>query len=324
MKTLKATSKAGSIAVGVFILLATTLISCKKDDVNGGGGSGSAATAIKITDAPIDNASVTGAFVTIADIKLDGQSVQGFAKTTINVAAYQNGATTTIGNFNLEGRAYSSITFVLDYDTDASGNSPGSYVLTTGNVKHKLQSTSNTITVTKNYTLQSNASNSLIADFDLRKMIINQTGNPADQYDFATAAELQSSIRVVTQNQTGTMSGTLTDNISASGKVVAYIYKKGTFNRAVEMQEQGSSNVQFKNAVNSSLVASNGTYQLHFLETGAYEVHFASYKDTNADGKYELMGTLVVVGGGTIDLLNLNITANTTLTVNATATAVLP
>ncbi len=325
MKILKITGKLCAITIGTFILLSLTLISCKKDDVNGGGsGSGSAPTAIKITDAPIDNASVTGAFVTIADIKLDGQSVQGFTKTTVNVAAYQNGSTTTIGNFNLEGRSYSSLTFVLDYDTDANGNSPGSYVLTTGNVKHKLQSTSNSITVTKNFTLQSNASNSIVADFDLRKMIIHQTGNPSDQYDFATAAELQSSIRVIAQNQTGTMSGTLTDNVSASGKVVAYVYKKGTYNRTVEMQEQGASGIQFKNAVNSSLVASNGTYQLHFLESGAYEVHFASYKDTNADGEYELQGTLIVIGAGSIDLLNLNITTSATLTVDATATGVLP
>lgn len=325
MKTSVTKSKLFSIAAGAFILLSSTLISCKKDDASGGGsGSGTASTTFKVTDAPIDDISVTGAFVTISDIKLDGQSVQGFTKTTINLAAYQNGSTNTIGTFNLEGRTYSSVTFVLDYNTDTSGGSPGSYVLTTGNVKHKLQSSSNTITITKNFTLQGNASNSIVADFDLRKMIIAQTGNPADQYDFATTAELQSAVRIVAENQTGTLSGTLTDNVSASGKVVAYVYKKGTYNRTTEMQGQGSSSIQFANAVSSSVVASNGTYQLHFLESGAYEVYFASYKDTNADGKYELMGTLVVLGGGSIDLLNLNVSANATLTANATATAVLP
>ena len=303
------------------LLFAVSFTSCKKDD---GNNSGSASTAIKITDAPIDDASVTGAFVTISEIKIDGQTVQGFTKTTVDLAAYRNGSAKTLGNFNLEGRTYSNITFVLDFNTDANGAAPGCYVLTTGNVKHKLQSTSNIITVTKNFSLQSNVANSIVADFDLRKMIVPQTGSPTDQYDFATTAELQNDIRLVVENNTGTISGTLTDNVSASGKVVAYVYKKGTFNRTIEMQGQGASNVQFQNAVNSTLVGPGGSYQLHFLESGDYEIHYASYKDTNGDGKFELQGTLVVVAGGGLDILNLHVNANTTLTMNATATTVLP
>ncbi len=319
MKTIQFKKKlSGIIAVSFIFLLA--LSSCKKDSA---GNSGSAVTAIKITDAPIDDASVSGAFVTISDIKLDGQSIQGFSKTTIDVAAYRNGATKTIGNFNLEGKNYSSITFVLDFDADASGNAPGCYVLATNGVKHKLQTTSNSITVTKSFALQSSSSNSIVADFDLRKMIIHQSGGASDHYEFVTSAELQSAVRLVVENQTGTISGTLTDNISASGKVVAYAYKKGTFNRSSEIQGQGSSSIEFKNAVSSAVVSSGGAYQLNFLESGTYEIHFASYKDTNADGEFELKGTLVVVGAGSLDLLGLTVNSNSSLTVNATATGVL-
>ena len=306
----------------VAILFAFTLVSCKKDDA--GNSSDSASTTIKITDAPIDDISVTGAFVTITDIKVDGQSIQGFNKTTIDLMAYQNGTTKTIGTFNLAGKTYSNVTFVLDFDKDAAGNAPGCYVLRTGNIKHQLQSNSNIITISKSFSLVAAASNTIVADFDLRKMIKYQPGVPTDRYDFVTVAEMQNDIRIVVENKTGTVSGTLTDNISASGKVVAYVYQKGTFNRAIEMSGQGTSNVQFSNAVNSSSVAANGFYQLHFLESGLYEVHFASYKDTNADGEYELMGTLIVTGAGGLDLLNLNVAANVNLTVNASVTAVLP
>lgn len=301
-------------------LLSMGFVSCNKDDDTN---KGSANTEFKITDAPIDDAAVSGAFVTIADIKLDGVSVQGFNKTTVDVAAYRNGTTKTIGNFNLEGKTYNNVTFVLDYNTDASGNTPGSYVLTTNGTKHKLQSASSEITVAKSFTLQENGSNSVVADFDLRKMIISQAGNPADQYDLATNAELQTAVRVVVENNTGVISGNLSDVISSSDKVVAYAYKKGTFNRTTEMQAQGTSGIQFKNAVSSSLVASGGAYQLHFLETGDYEIHFASYKDTNADGQLELKGTLVVVSSNNLNLLDLALGANATLTVNATATGVL-
>jgi len=312
------------IVPAVVLLFAVSLTSCSKDDDNGGGsGSGSASTTIKVTDAPFDDANVTGAFVTISEIKVDGQTVQGFTKTTVDLAAYQNGSTSTLGTFNLEGKNYSNITFVLDFDTDATGNAPGSYVLTTGNVKHKLTTTSNTITVAKNYTLQAGSSNSLVADFDLRKMIVAQAGDPADQYNFATSAELQNSVRIVSESNASTISGTVTDGVSGSAKVVAYAYKKGTFNRTTEMSGQGASNIQFANAVSSDLV-SGGSYQLHFLESGEYEVHFASYKDTNADGKLELVGTLVVLTSGEINILNLQLGLNASLTLNATATAVLP
>ena len=313
-----------SLIAPAVLLFAMSLTSCKKDNDTNPGGSGSASTTIKVTDAPSDDVNVSGAFVTIAEIKVDGQTVQGFTKTTVDLAAYQNGSTKTIGTFNLEGKTYSSITFVLDFDADASGNAPGCYVLTTGNVKHKLTTTSNVITVTKNYTLQSNASNSIVADFDLRKMIVAQTGNPADQYNFATSAELQNDVRLVVETNAGKISGTLTDGISGSAKVVAYAYKKGTYNRTTEMSGQGASSVQFKNAVTSALVGAGGSYQLSFLESGDYEIHFASYKDTNADGKFELVGTLVVLAGGGLDILNLLVNINATVSVNVTASAVLP
>ncbi|MEK7225776.1 MAG: DUF4382 domain-containing protein, partial [Bacteroidota bacterium] len=195
MKTNRLKNNPAVIAISFFIA-ALSLVSCQKDASDD---TTMASTTIKITDAPIDDASVSGAFVTISDIKLDGQSVQGFTKTTVDLNAYQNGSTRTLGNFSLQGRTYSTITFVLDFDTDASGNTPGCYVLA-GAVKHKLQSTVNSITITKSLSLQGGVSNSIVADFDLRKIIIHQSGGPSYQYDFATAAELESSIRVVAES----------------------------------------------------------------------------------------------------------------------------
>jgi hypothetical protein len=310
-----------SAIVITFFITSFSLMSCQKDN-SGGSGSGTANTAIKVTDGAIDDASVTGAFVTITDIKLDGQSVQGFTKTTVDLNAYQNGTTRTLGNFSLEGRTYSSITFVLDFDMDANGVAPGCYVLA-GTIKHKLQSTANSITISKGITLVGGVSNSIVADFDLRKMIIHQSGGPSDHFDFATAAELQSSVRIVAESSTGTISGTVTDAVSGSGKVVAYVYKKGTFNRSVEMQGQGASSIEFKNAVSSAVVSGTGSYELHFLESGDYEIYFASYKDTNADGEFELKGTLIAVGTGGLDLLGLKVNANATLKVDVTVTGVL-
>lgn len=310
--------KSRLLAAGAGFLFTGMITGCDKDD----NASGSASATIKLTDAPVDDASVTAAFVTISDIKVDGQSVSGFTKTTVDVRALRNGTTRTLGTFNLDSRTYSNISFVLDFDTDASGASPGCYVVTNGTVKHKLQSSSNVITISKN--LDISGSTTLVADFDLRKMIIRQGGGGADQYDLATTAELQTAVRVVKEGNTGTISGTLTNSVAGSGKIIAYAYKKGTFNRATEMQASGSGNLRFRNAVSSSEVSANGQFQLYFLETGDYEIHFANYTDTNSDGQWELSGTLVVLGSAGLDLLNLGVGANITVTANATATAILP
>jgi len=318
--------KTKNMRIGLPMVVATGLLatigftSCNKDNSNNNSGSGTTSTTIKVTDAPIDDASISGAFVTISDIKLDGQSIQGFTKTTVDLNALQNGTTQTIGTFNVNSGTYSSITFVLDNNTDASGNSPGSYILTTGGVKNQLSSATS-ISISKNIFLQTNNSNTLVADFDLRKMIVHQTGGGSN-YAFATAAELNNDVRLAFESGSGTISGTLTDNVSNSTKVVAYLYKKGTFNRSTELQGQGSSNVQFANAISSDLVGSNGSYEFHYVENGDYEIHFASYKDTNADGIMDLQGTLVATGS--LDLLNLTLNAGASVTVNATATAVLP
>src|SRR6185436_3768746 len=96
-----------------FLCVSTLFISCNKDDNDNGGGT--ASTTIKVTDAPVDDANITAAFVTISDIKLDGFSVAGFTKTTVNLYALQNGTTQTLGNFSLTAQTYSTITFVLDF-----------------------------------------------------------------------------------------------------------------------------------------------------------------------------------------------------------------
>jgi len=311
-------SKFLKIIAGSF-LFSLALISCKKDDNNSGSGN----TEFKVTDAPIDDASVSGAFVTIADIKLDGVSVQGFTKTTVDLAAYQNGSTKTIGNFNLEGRTYNSVTFVLDHNMDASGNTPGCYILTTNGTKHALQAASDSIVIAKSFDINSSVSNSIVADFDLRKMIIRQTGNASDQYDFATNAELQTSVRIVAETKTGIVSGMISDAVSNSTKVVAYAYKVGTYNRITEMQAQGASGIQFKNAVASSTVNASGQFSFHFLEAGNYEIHFASYKDTNADGQLELVGTLIVLPSVGSDFLNLVLGVNATVSLQGSVTGVL-
>lgn len=270
-------------------------------------------TKVYITDGPIDNADIQGVFVTLADIKLDGKSVNGFTKTTVNLYALQNGDTQILGDIDLAANNYSQLTLVLDDQSDASGNSPANYVLTTDNTKIELTAENNTVSVTTDYEITASDSNEIVIDFDLRKSIVADSGNSG--YQFAGQAQLQNSIRVVNTLETGAIIGTATNNTgNEENKTVAYAYKKGTFNASEK--EENASGIRFANAVTSSaVVGSNNSFGLYFLNEGDYEVHFASYEDPENDGVYEFAGMIEAEGQIGIDLMEISVMANTEITI---------
>lgn len=277
---------------------------------------------LEITDGPSDDPNVKAVFVTIAEVKVDGQAFPGFSgKKTINLLAYQQGDVAALGLGELEAGSYQNITLVLDAQTDAGGNSPGCYVQTFDNAKHALSGTaSHSITATQNFVVAQGAQTNLVIDFDLRKSIQYQSGSGSDYYNFVGTTDLQAAVRVVVKSETGNVGGTCQNGIINTEKIVAYVYKKGTYNRAVEVQSQNG--ISFKNAVSSSEVSSDGTFKVAFLESGDYEICFAAYKDLTGDDKLDFQGTLIV--NSLIDLGNLQLGANANLQLNITVIGILP
>lgn len=295
---------------------------CKEDD----SASPKGTARIAITDGPTDDLNVKGTFVTVAAVKVDGQEINGFTKQTIDLMAYQNGDTKSLGSINLESGTYSNVTLVLDYASDANGNAPGCYVLTKDNLKHNLQATSSTmeeITLTSNsFTVQEGNTTDLVLDFDLRKAVRHEdTPQGTDQYDFVTSAELKSAVRLTTQSQTGMIYGQVSDNLNVAGeKIIVYAYTKGSFNKQTELQGQGTSQIQFSHAVTSATVDEQGKYTLAFLNEGDYEIHAFGYDDKDSDGQLEIKGELQLnlLGNLGLDLNNLSVDAgaNVMLTIN--------
>ncbi|MAP79947.1 MAG: hypothetical protein CL526_02545 [Aequorivita sp.] len=263
---------------------------------------------VYITDGPIDNAEVAGVFVTIADVKVNGTSVDGFSKTTVNLHALQNGETQLLGDVDLTANTYNQVSLVLDDQSDAAGNSPANYVLTTSNEKIELTADNNTINVNSSFDIEATTTNEIVIDFDLRKAIVADATNAG--YNFATQTQLESSVRVINKNNTGIITGTATNNTGSDGKIVAYAYTKGTY--TASEAEENAAGVRFANAVTSSVATgTNNEFGLYFLNEGAYEIHFASYQDTNNDGVYEFEGMIEAEGNLGLDLLDVMVTANT-------------
>jgi hypothetical protein len=270
----------------MFVVVVLMLPACSDDEPMGKGD-----VDFEITDAPIDDASIKGVFVTVSDIKVDGQSISGFTKQTIDLKAYQEGKTTLLGTSHLNAKTYSTITLVLDLNLDDQGNAPGCFVLTNDNAKFKLRESSTgveQITISKNLSVVANNRTKIVLDFDLRKSI-RYVEDQSIRYSFVTSENLKTSVRVIVKEKTGTISGTYTEQQNTNAyHIVVYAYKKGTFNESTEVQGDEQDHIQFKNAVTSALVKGNigaRTYLLALMEEGDYELHFVAYSNDTQSGR---------------------------------------
>jgi hypothetical protein len=274
---------------------------------------------VKVTDAPSDDANIQGTFVTISEVKVDGQAVEGFTAQTIEISAYQNGNTKLLVSETLEAGTYSSVSLVFDYENDAEGNAPGCYVLTDDDNKHALEaSATSTTEVTFNRSFQVEASGmtDLVVDFDLRKAIVRNEDGGDSEYKFVTSAELTNSLRIVQEDECGEIDGEINNHSEAEGELVIYAYEKGSFNAETETQGQGDSQVMFANAETSAKVANDGSYKLSFLEEGDYEIHIASYEE-DANGQVSFTG-MVQASSSISGLLlnNISVEANSQVNLN--------
>ena len=298
----------------ILLLSITFFASCSKDDSTSYGDEKSK-TNFHITDAPTDNTNVKGVIVTVADVKVNGVSIEGFTKTTIDLMQYQNGMTKLLGSLELNTGTYSNITLVLDNQTNASGNAPGSYILMTNGTVKAIQSSSNEIDINGSFEVLASSVNDIVLDFDVRKAIVE---NGSNDFKFVSASELSNSVRVVNEADAGEINGTASDTQNTSDRIIVYAYAKGTFNANTETSAQGSG-VMFANAANSSSVNKfTGSYELNFLAKGDYELHFVSYTDSNNDGKLEFNG---ILDAESITGVNLNdISIGSSLNINIAVT----
>lgn len=287
--------------------------------------SGMGEVEFEITDAPSDDATVKGVFVTVTDIKVDGESVGLAQKQTIDLTAYTEGQTKLLGAAQLDAKTYSSITLILDNESDATGNSPGNYVLTTDESKYELTGTTSgttEIVLNKSIDVVANSSNTIVLDFDLRKAI-QRSSNSAVKYQFVSSNELKLAVRAITKTNAGEIKGTYQETFSTNAdKVIVYAYHKGEFNQSTETTPDGNGRM-FKNAVTSTVVKGGLTdsYELHFLEEGEYEIAFAAYNKNAVTNQYELNTMLdaeITITGSVANFITVGANSSTSISADIT------
>tara|TARA_R110002050_G_scaffold196426_2_gene331333 strand:- start:26106 stop:27053 length:948 start_codon:yes stop_codon:yes gene_type:complete len=305
--------------IGILAMI-TAFGSCEKENDSYNENAEKQNTEVSITDAPIDNANVSGAFVTITDVKIDGISIEGFSTTTVDLLKLQNGKKLALGNIDLNVGAVSNVVLVLDYAQDQNGNAPGCYIATANGLKHELKSSVNEIKINDQTEIITSTANEIVIDFDLRKTIIENNSTSTNQFDFVSSTELSSGLRLINNVEAGSISGTVSDNENTSERIVVYAYEKGTYSSS-EAEAKGTSGVTFANAVTSTMVNSfSGAYKVNFLKEGDYEFHFASYSDTDGDGKFEFNSMLRVESLTDIQLNTITISSKINLSLNVNVT----
>ncbi|SDS03505.1 DUF4382 domain-containing protein [Christiangramia echinicola] len=293
--------------------------SCSEDDTldNGGNEEEMNSTAVYITDSPVDDGEVDAIFITVADVMINGESIEGFNKTTIEISSLTKGRTELLGELDLEAGTASDITLTLS-ETDSSGNGPGNYVMTSGGAKEEI-TTATEINISDEAEIFADAQNELILDFDLRKSLKQDGGT----YSFVSESQLENNIRAVNKADTGFVTGSVDNTSEANGEVVvAYAYQEGSFDESES--SANSEGINFSNAVSSSAVSdSNGEFEIHFLEEGDYELHFASYSDIDDDGKLEFSGMVEASTASSLDLSGFTVDANSEVNLQITFTGLL-
>jgi hypothetical protein len=284
-------------------------------------------TEVVMTDAPTDDASVKSVFVTVTDVKLDGQSLSGFTKQTIDLKALTEGNIKSMVTAEMSAKTYGTLTLVLDADADANGSAPGCYVLTTDNTKYKLKSSGTIqVNIAKPVVVSGGNKATVVLDFNIRKAI-RQVSDASVRYSFIADDSLQSAVRMVSMTNTANMQGTYSEQVSSGAdKVIVYAYQKGSYNASTETQAQGADGIFFANAITSDEVKTamaGGTYTLAFLEPGDYELHFAAYHLDAGSGHYVLTGMLSsqnTVGANVSDFVTLQASVNVTVSTVITGT----
>ena len=273
----------GIILLSIFaIFLAFT--ACEEDNETTDKGT----LSLALTDAPIDNESVTGVYVTINGLQYHKQnnsweSFDGYEPREVNLLELTDGMTEMLGSFEMEAGQYNQLRFMLDAPTFGQGPAanPGCYITFDDGTQQDLFVPSGGQTgykATGAFSVPSNGEVQLTADFDVRKSVVNAKNS--GMYI------LKPTIRLVVDNEAGKIAGNLTNLPDTTSDYIVYAYEDETYDASEtevpDTLEEAEEN-RFPNAVTSDIIGEENGYQLNWLAPMTYDLVVTRY----IDGEYQ-------------------------------------
>ncbi len=300
------------------LILGIFLTSCEKDenDLTPDKNEKQGMIELEVTDAPVDDPSIKSVFVTFADVQINDQSIPDFSPVSVDLSTFKNGATYVLGADSIKVGTYDKVTLILDPDE--------CYVQDIDENQHPLNPGVTKLELSHEFDVLEDSTITLLVDFDLRKAVQRNESDSTDRYDFVPAADLLSSLRIMNKATTGQLTGECMDASTGSDLIVAYLYAKGEYDATTATEVGDETGLRFRKAISSALVEADNTYNFPYMESGEYELHFASYDKNGSTGEVEFRGMLEVNETVQEDVLNIDITSSGKTEINLSVTGLLP
>jgi len=270
----------GIILLSIFAIF-LTFTSCEEEETSTDNGT----LSLALTDAPIDDESVTGVYITINGLQYHKQKnswadFEGYETKKVNLLELTDGMTEMLGSFEMEAGQYNQLRFMLDAPTYGEGPkaNPGCYITFKDGTQKELFVPSAGKTgfkATGAFRVPSNGEVKLTADFDVRKSVVN--ANQSGMYI------LKPTIRLVVDNEAGKIAGNLTNLPDTTSDYIVYAYEDETYDvtetEVPDTLEEAEEN-RFPNAVTSDIIGEQNGYQLNWLAPMTYDLVVTRYVDS--------------------------------------------
>jgi hypothetical protein len=229
---------------------------------------------LSLTDAPIDQADITGVYITINGLEYHKQNNDwatfeeyGEAK-TFNLLELTDGMSEMLGTFEMEAGQYNQLRFLLDAPVrgESTPSNPGCYLEFADGSTEPLFVPSggeSGFKATGAFKVPSNGSVELMADFDARKSVV-ETGTEGMYI-------LQPTIRLIAEGEAGSIAGGITNLPTDGSEIVVYAYENDTYSDT-EAADPDVDSTRFPNAVTSDIVDDQDSYHLWYLAPMTYDL----------------------------------------------------
>lgn len=267
---------------------------------------------LSITDAPVDDPDISGVWLTIGSVQpgrggndSGWESLDGFVgPQKMNLLDYQGGKTPVLGSGAVPSGEYHQIRFQLDIPDEAASappTSPSCYVSCRDGTTAPLFVPSGAQTGSKavgTFEIPVDGTVSITADFDIHRSLRLATNG--------TRYILQPTIRLVVDDQAGTIEGTVA-NLPAE-KVMVFAHADGTYADSEAVVQPG----QVRFPISLAAAAADPSTQAHkigLLAAGVYDIVVATVMADNTLNVNGFVPDVTVESGETthqpIDTLGL-------------------
>lgn len=217
---------------------------------------------LDVTDASVDKASkvvVQFSGATFQPTGADAINVTFNPPLSIDLLALKDGATQRLISKDMRDGNYDSVTLMVN----ATGSGTDSYVTLPDDPDTKIplvMSDTSGLTITGGFSVDKDATQNYVIDFDLRKSV-------RDPLTGTTTYQLNPALRLVNEDNSGSITGTVTGAGATNCSPAVYVYQGSDATAG----DEGSGNAPYTSSL-IHLNASNSsyTYTVAFLPPGNY------------------------------------------------------